>query len=165
MGMTIDGSAGITFPSGKTQADANQNAPQSMVQLTTANGYGSTNTMIRRFSTTVLSQGSDISYTDSAANGASFAINTSGVYAINYFDQFSTGSHVAITLNDSQMTTTVDSMTATPLDANYQSGANAAVKASWTGYLTAGSVIRPHANGVSSGTRPTLAGFTITRVE
>jgi hypothetical protein len=137
---------------------------QSMVQVNTANGYGSTNTCIRRWTTTAVSQGSDITYADSATLGGSFTINTNGVYSVNYTDQFSAGSHIAITLNDSQPSTVVDSLTFTPLQTNYTSSASAGFGVSWTGYLAAGSVIRAHANATSSGSRTNLAAFTITRV-
>ena len=57
-------------------------ASQSMVRLNTSNGYGSTNTVIKRYTNVVTNQGVDITYADSATLGASFTINTAGVYAI-----------------------------------------------------------------------------------
>ena len=38
----------------------------SMVRLNTSNGYGSTNVKIRRFTNIITTQGSDITYVDSA---------------------------------------------------------------------------------------------------
>jgi hypothetical protein len=42
--------------------------------LNTVNGYGSTNTCIRRFTNLTNSIGSDVLYQDSASLGASFTI-------------------------------------------------------------------------------------------
>lgn len=139
-------------------------AVQSMVRLHTANGYGSTNTKIRRFTTTVTNQGSDITYADSAANGASFTINTAGVYAISYVDNCASASmNMGISLNSTQLTTNIQSITlADVLNAVYTPAANAGACASVQLYLAAGSVVRAHTDGSAAGTPPIT--FTITRV-
>ena len=51
------------------------------------NGFGSTNTIVRRFSNVVVNIGSAITYADDLTYGASFLINTPGVYAITYTEQ------------------------------------------------------------------------------
>lgn len=137
--------------------------PTSMVRLSTANGYGSTNTKIRRFTTVVTNQGADITYADSATLGATFTINTSGMYAISYNDSFTVGSNSGISLNSSQLTTSVASIAAADVIAQATNTANAAsaVSAS-TLYLTAGSVVRAHTAGDSTGA--VVAQFTICRV-
>ena len=53
--------------------------PLSYVRLNTANGYGSTNTKIRRFTNIVNNVGTDITYADSATLGNTFTINANGV--------------------------------------------------------------------------------------
>lgn len=136
----------------------------SEVTVSVANGYGSTNTYIRRFSNVVTNVGSDITYADSATNGATFTINTNGKYAITYFDQFGSACQFGITLNDAQITTAFGSITFVPLSVGYAPGANAGCISSYTGYLAAGAVIRAHADGVASGSRSNLCAFTITRV-
>lgn len=142
----------------------NVTTAQSMVRLDTANGYGSTNTVIRRFTNVITSQGSDITYADSAANGASFTINTNGVYAISYSDSFSTNGELGISLNSGQLTTSVVSITtSTKLSESSTGGGNACSEAPWTGYLTAGAVIRPHTSGTATGDVARVL-FTITRV-
>jgi len=136
---------------------------QSMVRLITSNGYGSTNTMIKRYSTTVTNQGSDITYADSATLGASFTINTSGVYAATVSYNYSGVSDGGLSLNSTQLTTQISSITATDrlVITDNVSGNNATC--SWIGYISAGSVLRVHtASGASA-----IAGleqFTIVRV-
>lgn len=155
--------SGLSLSAGTLSATSS--ALNSMVRLHTANGYGSTNTVIRRFSTQVSSSGSDITYTDSAANGASFTVNVAGVYAISYSDAFVSGSYFGISLNSSQLTTSVVSITASDLliqSTNSNNTYSGAV--SWTGYLPAGSVLRPHTAGQTAGTPTNSVQFTICRI-
>lgn len=155
---TIDN--GVVTPA-KTQLGA----LPSCVRLNTANGYGSTNTVIRRFTTTVLNQGSDITYTDSATNGASFTINTNGVYSVSYTDQFNAQSHLGISLNSSQLTTSLVLINTSDQLASSTSGAaNNTGSCSWCGYLASGAVIRAHAGGTPTGTTTNAVQFTIQRV-
>jgi len=136
---------------------------QSYVRLNTANGYGSTNTKIRRFTTIVDSAGSDITYADSATLGATFTINTAGVYSVSYTDMFSSTSWMGVSINSTQLTTNINSTTvATVLCVN-------TVTADWSTsvsapfYAAATSVIRAHTTGVSTGAAAQPI-FTITRV-
>ena len=136
----------------------------SMVQLNTTSGWGSTNTAIRRFTNVVTNQGSDITYADSATLGASFTINTNGVYAVNCTDGFSSTSALGLSLNSAQLTTGIASITAanilafSDIQLNNSNG-----EASWTGYLASGSVVRPHtAAGLAGSGR--VATFTIVRI-
>lgn len=139
----------------------------SMVRLYTANGYGSSSTVIRRFSTVATNQGSDITYNASteATLGATFTINTSGVYHISYSDSFNGASWAGLSLNSTQLTTAIPSIsTSDVLCFAYNAGVvGGGVCVAWSGYLPAGSVIRPHSSTVAW-----VAGmasqFTITRV-
>lgn len=152
--------AGIVTPE-KTQVSASP----SMVRLNTANGYGSTNTMIRRFLNVVANQGEDITYSDSATLGASFTINTSGVYAISYDDNFTASGWLGASLNSSQLTTNISTMTAANiLMAAYTPSAGGSSSASCVVHLPAGSVVRPHTSGQATGTTTNAVQFTITRV-
>lgn len=141
-------------------------ANTSMIRYSTCNGNGSTNTAIRRFTTQQTNQGVDITYTDSAANGALFTINTPGVYSISYCDSFSAVSGLGISLNSATLTTAVSGLTAAELlIISETSGPNARQAVAWTGFLPAGSLIRPHTsvtpgNGIST----TNTQFTITRM-
>jgi len=149
-----------------TQAVIEKMPPlSSMVRLNTANGYGATNTAIRRFTNTVTNQGSDITYADSATLGASFTINTNGVYAISYTDNFNTLSTCGITLNDSNLTGSITTSAASAvLAAVTPSAANYAGSTSWTGYLPSGSVIRANGAGIPVGTIAGEVQFTVVRV-
>jgi hypothetical protein len=138
----------------------------SVVRVHTANGYGSTNTFIRRFSTIVTNQGPDITYADSATLGATFTINTNGVYAISFSDQFNGSDFMGISLNSNQLTTSVASITASTRIAVTTTAANANYPGNCgvTLYLTVGDVIRAHTDADPSGTIPALTTFTISRV-
>ena len=137
----------------------------SMVRLNTANGYGSTNTKIRRFTNTVTNTGSDITYADSATLGASFTINTNGVYAISYGDTFATAQHIGISLNTSAPTTNLDAIPVSEvLSEITTAGGASAGAASWVGYLPAGSVVRAHNAGAAVSSPANSVQFTITRV-
>lgn len=135
---------------------------KSMVRLNTANGYGSTNTAIRRFTNVVTNQGADITYTDSATLGATFTINKAGVYGINYIDSFNAAADAYITLNSSQLTiapTTIADILAV------ETAAVAAYRVT-LGTIVAlkfGDVVRAHTAGTPVGsTNQSL--FTITRI-
>lgn len=149
-----------------TEANTATHAAQSMVRLNTANGFGSTNTKIRRFTNTVTNQGSDITYADSATLGASFTINTSGVYAISFTDSYSGGfDWTGVSLNSSQLTTAINSINASDiLCMSSTVSANTSGYSGATVYLPAGSVVRPHAGGGASSGNGAVAVFTITRV-
>ena len=164
MAITLNGTSGITNTDNSTIPAT---ATRSMVQLYQANGQGSTNTAIRRFSTTITNVGSDITYADSATLGASFTINTNGVYAINYSDQFNGAGQVGLSLNSSQGSTSIASITDTNricITNTYTSNVNAIASA--TLYLPSGSVVRPHSiAGTANGSSPQLSTFLIVRVQ
>ena len=140
-------------------------AAQSMVRLTGSNGYGSTNTAIWRLTTVVVNQGLDVTYVDSATLGASFTITAAGVYAIA-FSMVPSGINggLGISLNSSQLSINILSIAAADAVSRTQiNTANTMASVSWTGYLAAGAVIRPHGDGAASG-NTTAPTFTITRV-
>lgn len=138
----------------------------SMVRVTTANGSGSSATAIRRFLTTIVNQGGDITYADSATAGASFTINAAGVYAISYADAFSVSGYTGLSLDSNQLSTSFDSITQAHklIMCDTQAAASTSA-ASWTGYLPAGSVVRPHGLPVVANSAvPNRCMFTIARV-
>ena len=139
--------------------------PDSYVRLNTANGYGNNNTMIRRFTNIVNQGGTDITYADSIAFGGSFTINTSGTYSISYSDQFTAVSGMGLTLNTTTPLTAIGSVAVGEiLGVATTSAANLASCATFTGLLSAGSVVRAHAAGATTGTQTTFCQFTIARV-
>lgn len=137
------------------------------IRVGTVNGAGTTNTFIRRFTTVLSTTGSDITYADSATLGTTFTINTTGVYAITYNDQFTTtNTSFGISLNSTQLTTPIGSITAANRLAISEQVNNASPQCcSVTVVLTAGDVIRPHLQSSSSNGTPALSSFTITRVK
>lgn len=171
MTVAINGSGpvtGVTSISGLTAGGlpAGSLTPlQSMVRVNTANGYGSTNTNIRRFTTTVESVGTDITYADSATLGASFTINTAGVYAISYTDTFNAAGSAGVSKNTTQPSTGVAAITAADrLAVCTTAAADFSATIATTVYLSAGSVLRPHVQIATTGSAPAISQFTITRI-
>jgi len=145
-------------------------AVQSMVRVNTANGYGSTNTAIRKFTNVTngvngcVIQGADITLANDASLGASFTINTSGVYVISYSDAFNASAYFGVSLNSSQLSTTIASIAiADRILYSNTSVSNASASVSAGVYLPSGSVVRPHAASPNASDLA-LTLFTITRV-
>lgn len=136
--------------------------PKSTVRVHTANGYGSTNDKIRRFTVIIEDIGSGIVYADSATLGGTFTINAEGVYAMSYTDAFSSGGDMGISLNSTQLTTSVLSITtADKVCTGSTSAASFGTTMGATIYLNPGDVIRAHTGGSASAGAAAL--FTITR--
>ena len=140
--------------------------PLSYVRLNTSNGYGSTNTKIRRFTNIVNNVGTDVTYADSATLGATFTINTAGVYSVSYSDSFNVAADTGVSIDSTQLTTGINSINvvnilsiATIATANY------GVVCSATFYAGAASVIRAHTGGSASGVDLQKGQFTIARVQ
>lgn len=144
---------------------ANLPAVDQQVRVQSGNGYGSTNTKIRRFTNTLTSTGSDITYADSAANGGSFTINATGVYAISYADLFSAASNMGLSLNSAELTTGAQSITASSRIAfATTSAADRASAVAVTLKLTVGDVIRAHTQGDTESAAPARAELRIVRI-
>jgi len=140
-----------------------QTGDDSYVRVYTANGYGSTATKVRRFTTTADSSGPAITYADSAANGSTFTINTSGVYNVTYTDRLAAVGTIGISKNSAQLTTDISSITeATKLAQVTVGGSSYSSSCSWTGYLNIGDVVRPHGDGSASASDATI--FSITKI-
>lgn len=156
----------VEYASGDYRCISYTRASHSSVRVNVANGVGSTNTAIRRFTNILTNIGADITYADSSTLGGSFTINSSGIYAISYNDQFNGGVLMGISLNSTQLTTAIQSITAADaLNIVIGPTANGPANAQWTGYLPAGSVIRAHASvNPTTGTTTSAVQFTITRV-
>lgn len=136
----------------------------SSVRVDTANGYGSTATKIRRFSNVRDNIGADIAYLDSATDGASFTVNSAGVYNISYSDNFSAASRYGISKNASSLTAALETLSSSQiLGIEVTPGTNQDASISWSGYLNNGDIIRPHTDGVSNGVVGRTS-FTISKV-
>ena len=141
---------------------------QSMVRLTGSSGFGSTNTAIWRFTTSVTNQGSDITYAASATAGDTFTINTNGVYSITYTNQFNATLWLGISLGASgaDLTANVFNIAASKILATtITPQANGAASVTWTGYLPSTSVLMAHTNpSATAGTATAAVNFTIARL-
>jgi len=135
----------------------------SYVKVYTANGYGSSATKIRRFTTVDQNQGNAITYADSATNGASFTINTAGLYNISYTDRMSSTGTIGISKNAPSLTTDIYSVAeANKLAQETVGGSNQTSSCSVNAWLAVGDVIRPHTDGVASASDATI--FSITKI-
>jgi len=111
--------------------------------VNTGNGWGSTNTLIRRFSTTQSSVGTDITYADSATLGASFTINTTAIYSISYTERLNSAGYFGISVNSTQLSTAIDTITDTDRFAlQYMPNGNGAYSVNVTARLAAADVVR-----------------------
>ena len=164
---------GDATDSGNTKRDTVQGildlaAPlftNSEVRLYNDNGYGSTNTKIQRFTTTTLNAGSDITYADSAADGASFTINTAGWYFIVNNISITAIGFLGISKNSSELTTNITAITpADILALGYTDSTGEFGICSALTYLTATDVIRPHAYGAAVSGSGIVSQFNIVRV-
>ncbi len=138
-------------------------APRSEVMVHTGNGYGSTNTRIRRYTTVQTQTGTDITYADSATLGASFTINTNGLYAMSITEYSTSSCNFGVSRNSNQLTTDLLSITASNILTTSLAPTNGTGSCAVTVYLNAGDVIRPHmdANAVNNTVRNR---FSITKV-
>lgn len=139
----------------------------SAIVVRTGNGAGSTNTTVRRFTTTFLSIGASVTYADSATLGATFTINENGIYAIEYEDQIDISARIgmsrnapfpALGLGDSS---NADSRLA--MVWNQGTVGSEIHRATATTRLTAGDIIRAHLTGTAVAASA-FAKFTIRKV-
>lgn len=140
------------------------NQSDSAVLLNTANGWGSTNTRIRRFSNNPTNFGTAITYTDSASLGGVFLINEDGDYSITFSDEFVSADYMGISLNTSVPTVSIQNIPASEVLAMTvtQTGNNPNTL-SWSGPLTKGDIIRAHTSSSAAGTTPSRTKFTISK--
>lgn len=137
------------------------------IRLQGANGYGSTNNKIRRFSTAVVNTGTGLTYADSASDGATFTCDVAGIYSFAYSDNFSgAGARFGLSLNSNQLTTDIVSITAADcLVYSSNAFANVPNQLCVTVGLAVGDVVRPHTEGVAAGdSAAPKVTFTVQRI-
>jgi len=173
---TINGATTLTVPAGQTllvQCDgtnfyamvADGPVGDHSVTVTTGNGHGSTNTKIRRFTTTLSSIGTAITYADSAANGASFTINARGLYAICYSDNGSSVQPFGVSVNSAQLTTDIQTITAANrLGIHYCIASGVSNTLPVVALLAVGDVVRPHDSGNMNSAVASDSYFSINRI-
>jgi len=130
------------------------NTTQHEIHLDTGNGHGSTNNKIRIFTNARLNTGDALTYATSAVNGDSVTVNEDGVYAVHYSDKRTAAAcNFGISVNGSALTTEIYACSyAQGLRAFSEASVAAKIgQVSWTGYLSAGDIIRPHTDGTCDG--------------
>ncbi len=127
--------------------------PRSEVWVYGSSAYGSTNDKIPIFSTVGKNIGTAITRATSATLGDSFTINEDGVYGIHVSYNYSASDGVrGISLNSTQLTTAIASITITDyLAGNYDGTNGAQTSVSVQTVLKAGDVVRAHMNGTATG--------------
>jgi hypothetical protein len=140
--------------------------PQSEIKVVGGSGHGSTNTRIRRFTSTEKSIGSDITNSgDSATLGHSFTINTTGLYSITTCDfDTSTIRWLGVSVNSNQLTTGIASITDTHRVLLTAMNADRPTCAGATLNLIAGDIIRAHTEGSTTGSGSNYVNFRIVKV-
>lgn len=138
----------------------------SEVFLTGGNGFGSTSTVIRRFTTTLVNRGSAITYADSATLGGTFTINEPGVYSMKYSDGNTLAiDRLGISLNSTELTTGINAISnSTRLAQDRTSAANDFENVFVSRRLRAGDVIRAHTLGSNNMTADDIVTFSIIKV-
>lgn len=137
----------------------------SRVWVQETNGHGSTNTVIRRYLNTLETVGSDITYADSATLGATFTINTGGIYSVCVVDLFGLASATGISVNSSQLTTGITLISASDRYALSTTGGAAFSEMNTViRYFNASDVIRVHTDGGTESGAPQHGQVTIQRL-
>lgn len=134
--------------------------------LTTGNGFGSTNTMIRKFSTVARNVGTAITGANSATLGASVTINEDGIYSVFYSDfDNAVGQWYGISLNSSSLNTQIIDINNYPqrLASNPVVVGTRHLSLSVTRRFAVNDVIRPHTSGIMAGSNTTNI-FSVVRV-
>lgn len=119
----------------------------SRVQLSGGQGHGSTNTRIRALVTLESQVGDALSVTQSTATGDFVTVNKSGWYSVQYSDGANVAANFGITINSSQLTTSLSSSDDTKIIARGGNGGGVPGECSTVRYFNAGDVIRPHTDG------------------
>ncbi len=112
--------------------------------VVTGNGVGAVNIKVHRFTTQQSIQGTDITYADSANDGGSWTINTTGGYSLAV--HHGAGGIIGWSVDSAQLTTNIDGITAANRLGLAVSSADFAT-CHVDAYLTAGQVARVHGNG------------------
>jgi|SRR5882724_952024 len=136
---------------------------ESEVFVQGGNGFGSGDVFIRRYTNTIVNVGSDITYTDSATNGATFTINTNGLYAMTLTDW------AASTADGFGVSVDATPSAAIPTDGgqlcSISSGPSLVSGCSATAYLNANDAVRAHWGAGNVANTVAQARFIIVKVK
>lgn len=150
---------------GTAQVAASTSVGDHVVTVHTGNGYGSTNTMIRRFTTTLTSTGTAISYADSATLGGTFTINEAGLYSIHYSEIAPAGEAFGVSKNSAELSTSiVDMAIANRVMISTITSNSTCVSTSIVVRLAAADAIRAHGSFASGSAGNNRTFFSIRKV-
>lgn len=122
------------------------------VTLSSGSGPGSTNTAIATFTTVSENVGTDLTISQSGTAGDSVTINQDGLYEISHTNTYTTDRWVGISLNSSQLSTSISGITPADILAITTIPANTIGTVTITAFLQVNDVVRPHSeNAVNSG--------------
>ncbi len=164
-----EGTLAIDFKPESSQV-AGMRSGNSQFFANTHAGYGGTDTKIPYFTnTSTYDPESHFTIVNNSTNGLRITINTAGLYSITASLGGADGGscYAGITLNDTELTTDVSSITVGNILAFGNIGAvggyQAVPQLSTTVWLNAGDIVRPHTNGTTP--YPTRANlFNITKI-
>jgi hypothetical protein len=142
----------------------NRPAKKVFLFVHTGNGLGSSRTRYRRF-TTIAQRVGNISYSDSAANGASVVIQEAGLYSVMYTDiNTANADRLAVTLNQSNYSLAIiDIPVSAAVCTGASSDANFAMNCYGMAYLRVGDTLEFAVN--SAGGSYTNTNAAMFRVE
>lgn len=122
----------------------------SLLRLAGANGYGSTFTVGRRFTSVIEQKGDGFVYSDSPTLGTTITITEDGFYSFSYTDAFTTSAQMGLTLNYAINGSPSTVPNANLIAATYTNTNTFAENVAWSGPLVAGDVIRPITDGTAN---------------
>lgn len=128
---------------GSAKLNTYQSMPFSYIRRKNGTTRGSTNTYVVIYGTAVESNGTDITYVNSAASGDSFTINTSGIYTISisiYVNASGQVPNLGLQIGDSISNT----FNANMVSSSSATATGATVHLSWTGYIAANKKVYAH---------------------
>ncbi len=128
------------------------NNPRRRTRFSGGNGYGSTNTKIRRFTTIIEDTFATDWYTvtNSATEGCYITITREGNFAAGYKDRGT--AYTGLSLNSTQLTTNIQSITDADILDVFEHTGGGDGKAVWSGHLKVGDKVYYHTNAGSSAT-------------
>jgi len=133
--------------------------------LDTTNGYGSTNTFIRRWANLQSNLGGTaITANDSATLGGNLTINEADLYTVIYTDNFNAAHTTGLTLNSASNTAIASVPAANRLGIATSGAADHGATVVARRWFPAGSVIRANTQGgAAAGASPALSFISIIR--
>lgn len=132
------------------------------ILMATPNGYGSTNTKIRRYTTTVNSIGDAVTCTDSSTLGMSCVVNKDGFYSVSAYDYSTAGpATIGISKNSTSLTTNIGSLPIGQVVCQTDAPTNLVNGCSRVTHLNKGDIIRSH--GSSANATTSNATFSIAK--